>query len=133
MFVAVGRVILRIPEARSLKDRRRVVKSYKDRVRARFGISVAEVGDVESHREARVALAAVSRESRQAGAVVRDAIRMAESLSGSLVMDATCRVLPFGNGGAELDEFASVLSGAPADDEWDEGEWNEGECDDDER
>ena len=36
MFVGVARFVLQIPGARSLKDRRKVVKSFKDRVRARL-------------------------------------------------------------------------------------------------
>jgi uncharacterized protein YlxP (DUF503 family) len=33
---------LSLPECRSLKDKRRVVKSLKDRIRGRFNVSVAE-------------------------------------------------------------------------------------------
>jgi len=33
---------LRLPEARSLKDKRMIVRSLKDRMRSRFNVSVAE-------------------------------------------------------------------------------------------
>ena len=43
MVVGSLRVRLLIREARTLKDKRQVVSSIKDRVRQRFNVSVAEV------------------------------------------------------------------------------------------
>ena len=34
---------LHVPQAGSLKDKRRIVKGFKDRVASRFNVSVAEV------------------------------------------------------------------------------------------
>ena len=48
----------------SLKDKRRVVKSIKDRLRHRFNISVAEVGDQDHRQAAMLGVAAVSGDSR---------------------------------------------------------------------
>jgi uncharacterized protein YlxP (DUF503 family) len=50
MVVGSLRVRLLIREARSLKDKRQVVKSIKDRLRNTFNVSVAEV-DAEDHRQ----------------------------------------------------------------------------------
>ena len=36
---------LRIDDAHSLKDKRHYVKSLKDRLRAKFNVAVAEIGD----------------------------------------------------------------------------------------
>ena len=43
MFVGVLRLTFHVPHARSLKDKRSVVRSFRDRVRARFDVSIAEV------------------------------------------------------------------------------------------
>ena len=45
--MAIARMIveLRIPHARSLKDRRQVVRALKDRLRHGFNISVAELDE----------------------------------------------------------------------------------------
>ncbi len=48
MFIAVLRIDLGIPGARSLKDRRQVVKSLKERLINKFGVACAEVGERES-------------------------------------------------------------------------------------
>jgi len=63
MIVGSLRVRLLIRESRSLKDKRQVVRSIKDRLRNRFNISVAEV-EAEDHRQLAVlGMAMVSNEA----------------------------------------------------------------------
>src|SRR5439155_14083 len=45
MFVGVLRLTFHIPHARSLKEKRHVVRKFRDRVRARFDVSIAEMSD----------------------------------------------------------------------------------------
>jgi len=52
-----------VPGARSLKDKRRVVKSILDRVRSRFNVSAAEVDSHDLHQRAGLAFSAVSRDT----------------------------------------------------------------------
>ncbi len=108
MFVAIARVVLRIPGAQSLKDRRQVVRSFKDRVKARLGISIAEVGDVENHQLATVGLAAVARDAGSADDLLRQAVALGEHLKGGLVVDVRHQVLPFGQAGGDIPEFGGV-------------------------
>lgn len=102
MFVGVSRFVLQIPGARSLKDRRKVVKSFKDRVRARLPVSVAEVGDVERHQVATLAVAVVARESSRAREVLSAAKSLAANLSGAMLADVASEIVPFGEGGRGL-------------------------------
>ena len=62
MWIAVLCVHLLIPGSRSLKDRRQAVKSLKERLRVRFDVACAEVGDLESWNRAALGLAAVANE-----------------------------------------------------------------------
>jgi hypothetical protein len=48
-----------VPGATSLKEKRRAVKSLKDRVRHRFNVSVAEIDHQELWRRAALGVAAV--------------------------------------------------------------------------
>ena len=41
------RMVIRIHQSHSLKEKRKVIRSLKERLRNRFNLSVAEVGDVE--------------------------------------------------------------------------------------
>ncbi len=59
MQVAVAVFELHIPHARSLKEKRAVVRSVRARIRSRFEMSVAEVGLLDLHQRARLAAAMV--------------------------------------------------------------------------
>lgn len=63
MNVGVLRLELAVFEALNLKDKRRVIKSIKDRVRARFNVSVAEVDHLDSRQRATLAVAMVSNDA----------------------------------------------------------------------
>ena len=65
MLVGSLRARLLIREARSLKDKRQVVRSIKDRLRNGFNISVAEV-EAQDHRQLAVlGIALVGNDARQ--------------------------------------------------------------------
>lgn len=59
MQVAVAVFELHIPHAQSLKDKRAVVRSLKDRLRKRHEVSAAEVGLQDLHQRARIGVAVV--------------------------------------------------------------------------
>ena len=63
MFVGSLRARLLIREARSLKDKRQVVLSIKDRLRDRFNVSVAEVDEQENRQLAVLGVAMVGNEA----------------------------------------------------------------------
>lgn len=64
MIVGSLRVRLLIRDSRSLKDKRQVVRSIKDRLRNGFNVSIAEV-EAQDHRQLAVlGLAMVSNETK---------------------------------------------------------------------
>jgi uncharacterized protein YlxP (DUF503 family) len=63
MIVGTLRVRLIIREARSLKDKRQVVKSIKDRLHNSFNVSVAEVAALDKPQSAVLGVAMVSNET----------------------------------------------------------------------
>jgi len=63
MIVGTLKVRLLIREARSLKDKRQVVKSIKDRLRNGFNVSVAEVDQQDNRQLAVLGIAMVSNEA----------------------------------------------------------------------
>ena len=60
MIVGVSSFELHLPSSRSLKDKRRVVKSLVDRIHQRFRVSVAETDFHDLHQRAEISLAAVT-------------------------------------------------------------------------
>ena len=64
MIVGVLTLEMTVPDARSLKDKRRVVKGMTERLRNRFNVSVAEVGFQNQPKRCTLGVAMVSQESR---------------------------------------------------------------------
>jgi len=64
IWVGVLRLALRIPGARTLKDRRRVVSSIKERAYARHRACCADVGHLEAHDRAILAFSVVGNDAR---------------------------------------------------------------------
>lgn len=70
MVIGVLQFELLIPHAMSLKDKRRVVKSLKDRLHRAFMVSVAEVGALDHHRLALMGLVVASNSVRYVTALL---------------------------------------------------------------
>ena len=64
MHVGVLQLELSITDAMSLKDKRRVVLSLKDRIAHGHNVSIAEVGALDEHRRSILGVAMVSNDSR---------------------------------------------------------------------
>jgi uncharacterized protein len=102
MFVGVGRLVIQIPSARSIKDRRRVVKSFKDRLRAKLPVSAAEVGNLEQLQVATLGVAVVANEAERCHEILSAVLGMARVLPDATLADVRTEVVPFGFGGQSL-------------------------------
>jgi uncharacterized protein YlxP (DUF503 family) len=70
MVIGSLRVRLLLREARTLKDKRQVVQSIKDRLRQRFNVSVAEVEARDNRQLAVLGFAMVGDEARHVKATL---------------------------------------------------------------
>ena len=91
MVVGVLRLGLYIHGASSLKDKRQVLRKVIDRLRSRFNVSVAEVGDNDVWQRASVGICAVANDHRFVNEVLdkcaRDAGNIAEILSREMEIE----------------------------------------------
>lgn len=78
MVVLVGEVQLFLPESQSLKQKRQVLSSLKERLHSRFNLSVAEVDHTDLWQRSTIALAVVSNAGGHAHEVLAKAIRFVE-------------------------------------------------------
>ncbi len=60
MVVGILQLEISIPDAMSLKDKRRVVLSLKDKIRHGHNVSIAEVGALDEHRRSVIGIAMVA-------------------------------------------------------------------------
>ena len=81
---SIGALTLEIEleEAYSLKDKRNVVRSLKDRLRSKFNVSVAEIGGQGTWNRAVVAAVTVSVDREFAEKVLQAVEREAENILG---------------------------------------------------
>ncbi|MCD4690880.1 DUF503 domain-containing protein [bacterium] len=79
MLIGTLRIDLLIRESRSLKARRRIVNSLKDRIRGRYNVSVADVGDQNLWQRAVLVVAVVSNDGRFANEVLSKVLGLIDS------------------------------------------------------
>ena len=79
MHVAVCRLTLRIHHSHSLKERRRIVHSLSDKLRRKFGVTVADVGGQDKWQAAEIGICAVSGSATTAAELMDRAVDFAES------------------------------------------------------
>ena len=91
--VALGMVELHLPDVDSLKGKRHVLKGLKERVRARFEVSVAEVDHQDVWQRATLAVAYVSADARHANEVVSKAMDYIEDHVEGRVLHTSVEIL----------------------------------------
>jgi uncharacterized protein YlxP (DUF503 family) len=79
MNVGVCKVTLRIPENMSLKGKRQVLKSITSRVRNKFNVAVAEVGDNDAWQMATVGICYISNNKRHSNQVLSRVVNFIEA------------------------------------------------------
>jgi uncharacterized protein len=91
--VALGMVELHLPDVDSLKGKRHVLKGLKEKVRARFEVSIAEVDYQDSWQRATLAVAYVSADGRHANEVVSKAMDYIEDNVEGRVIETFVEIL----------------------------------------
>ena len=125
----MARISLLLADARSLKDKRMVIRRIKDRVRDRIGVFVNEVGspDVkDSWRRGELGVAVASSDRQKALALIDEVVRLAMAAGGAeitaIAKDAItfdAAPLPF----ADVDDRTGAADKAQAQDDWIPEEW----------
>src|SRR2546430_8801079 len=80
---------LHLPACQSLKDKRTIVKSLKDRMHNRFNVSVAETAHHDLWQRAELTAAVVSTDRRHAANVLREADQLVAGARGARLVDTS--------------------------------------------
>ena len=84
---------LHLPACQSLKDKRAIIKSLKDRLHNRFNVSVAETAHHELWQRAELTASVVSTDRRHAESVLREADRLVAGADGARIVDTSTSYL----------------------------------------
>lgn len=80
MIVGLCTIELYIPDSHSLKAKRQVIRSLKQRLRDKFNVSVAEVGEQDLWQKALFGIACVANESAYVNQVLDQAVNLVRSV-----------------------------------------------------
>lgn len=85
MVVGLLTLEVHLPYAHSLKDKRQVLRSLKDRLRSHFNVAVAEVGHQELWQRATIGVVSISNEQAHVSRLLENVEEEAERiLNGGL-------------------------------------------------
>ena len=87
MFVGIVRIELHLPGASSLKDKRAVVRSLKERIRHRVHAAVAEVDHQDLWQRAAIGVSVISGERRQVAEMLHSVRQLVESTHAAQLLD----------------------------------------------
>jgi uncharacterized protein YlxP (DUF503 family) len=87
LIVGTCTVSFHIPGSGSLKSKRLVLKSLKDRIRQRFNVSVAEVDHWDLWQRSTLGVAVVSRDGRFADSVIAKVLDLLEAEADISIID----------------------------------------------
>ncbi len=93
MVVGVATWELHLNGCQSLKDKRRILKSLKDRLHRKFNVSVAETAHQELWQRAELSCSVVSTDRRHAQEVLSSADRLVSEVSQVRIIDSTTSFL----------------------------------------
>ncbi len=97
MFVGVLKLTFHIPHARSLKGKRSVTRKFRDRVRARWDVSVAEVGAQDLHQKAVFGVAVISGDAKVCDAILSEIAEAAALQEDAVLVDRATELIPMGD------------------------------------
>lgn len=87
MILGTVEIRLSIRDARSLKDKRRVLASLKDCIRNKFNVSVAEIGDMDFVQSATLGVAHVANDSRYVNGTLDKLVGMVRTFPAAELVD----------------------------------------------
>ena len=93
MIAGTGKIIFRLHDCRSLKSKRKIVKSIIGRISNSFNISVAEVGSNDIHQRAEIGFALIGNDKRLINSKIDKVFNFAEELNAAEIVDSEMKII----------------------------------------
>ena len=95
MVIGICNLDLILHENHSLKEKRRVVKSIIGRVKSKFNVSIAEVGDQDLWQSAQIGFCIVGNEKRFINSSLDKVIHFIEETNSAEIKDVEMEIITF--------------------------------------
>ena len=93
MVVGIGIITFRLHDCRSLKGKRKIVKSIIHRTRNQFNVSMAEIGSNDVYQRAEIGFALVGNNNRLVNSKLDKIINMTEALGLAELIDTELEII----------------------------------------
>lgn len=93
MTIGVLSIDLYIPESHSLKAKRMILKSIRDKIRNDFNVSVAEVGSNDLWQRATLGISVVSNDRKLANSILNKIVDKLTYKGSISIIDYTIEIL----------------------------------------
>ena len=93
MVVGIGTITFRLHGCRSLKAKRKIVKSIMALLANKFNISISEVSAHDVHQKARIGFAIVSNDGRHVNSQLDKVIDTAEALQLAEIVGSSSEMI----------------------------------------
>jgi uncharacterized protein len=95
MVIGILEIVLYLPESHSLKEKRQVVKSIKDKVHNRFNVAIAETGDLDLWQKVRLGVLSLGNDRRQVNGRLDQVTHFVERMQVAVDMDFQIELLDY--------------------------------------
>ena len=93
MVVGIGIITFRLHDCRSLKGKRKVIKSIISRMRNNFNASVAEVGSNDIHQRAEIGFSLVGNDKTLINSKIDKIFNMVDGLGLAEIIDTEMEII----------------------------------------
>jgi uncharacterized protein YlxP (DUF503 family) len=93
MVVGCLKIEFHLPENHSLKGKRKIVRSMVDKVKARFNVSIAEVGSNDKWQKIELGVSAVGNDRRHIDSSLNHVLSFIESLCLAEIVGTDMEIL----------------------------------------
>jgi uncharacterized protein YlxP (DUF503 family) len=93
MVVGTGLITLRLHDCRSLKAKRKIVKSMINRLRNNFNASVAEVGSNDIYQKAEIGFSLVGNDAALINSKIDKIFNLAEDMGLAEIVDTEMEII----------------------------------------
>jgi len=93
MVVGFGKITLRLHDCRSLKGKRKVVKSMINQLQNNFNVSVAEVGSNDIHQRAEIGFALAGNSRSMINSKIDKIFNLADDLCLAEIIDTEMEII----------------------------------------
>src|ERR1700722_884218 len=97
MFVGILRLTFHVPPRGPPKTNGRAWLKFRDRVRARFGVSIAEVAEQDKLQRAVFGVSVVSGDAAVCDSVLQQVAQVAATQEDAVLTDRSTEVIPLGD------------------------------------